>query len=304
MVKYVFSLFIEELSLRAKPSTVSSYSTLAKNHFLPKFEDQDIRAITETDMISHILSEKEKGLSSKTIYDIITLTNSFWLFAFEKGHIDKLIHLPVPRVSHQEIDTFSDSDKQKIQDYILNNMSPYGLAILLCLFTGIRLGEICSLKWGNIDLKEKYISIDSTIERIGNLEDSPKTKTMIIIDTPKSDKSIRQIPIPDVLLDLLTRLQCNDDCYVATGTASFMEPRLMQKKYKALLSSVPVRYKKFHVLRHTFSTDACKNGMNIKILSEILGHADIRTTLRFYVHTSMEQKQKEINLIYGAVSVL
>jgi len=304
MVKNIFKSFIEELSLRAKPSTVSSYNALAKNHFLSKFENRDITTITEEELISHILDEKEKGLSPKSIYDITVFINSFFLFAYKKKLIEARIHITAPKLSQPNIDTFSENDKQKIQGHILNDMSPCGLAILLCLFTGIRLGEICSLKWSNIDLKEKYIFVDSTIERIGNLDAEQKTKTKIIIDTPKSEKSIRQIPIPNCLLNLLTRLKCDDDCYVATGTTSFMEPRLMQKKYKALLSSVPVKYKKFHVLRHTFATDACKNGMNIKILSEILGHADIKTTLQLYIHTSMEQKRKEINLIYGTATAL
>ena len=307
MVQDVFHMFIEEISLKSKETTASAYYGLGENHILCQFKGRDISTISQEELINHLISEKnnhlsckDKNLSAKTMYDITTLINSFWKYAHKNGYTKEKIHITVPKLLKQKVQIFFDIERRKLEEYILRHVSPCSLAVLLCLYTGLRIGEICALKWSDINLDLEFITVNKTILRIKNLQNqNPKTK--IIIGTPKSETSIRQIPIPSVLIRLLKQEKVDDDCYVVTNTPIFIEPRLLQKQYDALLKSAKVTYKNFHTLRHTFATNAYNNGMGIKTLSEILGHSDIKITLNLYVHTSMAQKQKEMNLIYTAL---
>ena len=305
MLRKVFDQFIEDLLQKNdKETTASSYYTLATNHILNKFNDRDMSSISEDELLLHLTNEKsnhlrcaDKELGPKTIYDITTLINSLWAFAFKKGYIKQKIHISVPKVSKRKIDVFSGNEKRKIEDYILEHPAPFEIAILLCLYTGLRIGEVCALKWRDIDLGQELIHVSKTIIRIKNIKSNgPKTK--VIIGLPKSEASMRPIPIPAVIIGLLKQAKSQDDDYIATNSDFFMEPRLLQKRYKTLLKRAAVTYKNPHTLRHTFATNAYTKGMGIKSLSEILGHADIKTTLNLYVHPTMEQKQKEMNQIY------
>jgi len=167
--------------------------------------------------------------------------------------------------------------------------------ILICLFMGIRIGELCALKWQDIDLEADEIRISKTIQRIKNTEPNPTTKTKIIIDTPKSETSIRAIPIPDFLFKILKALKSNNDCYFLTGKPDkFIEPRLYQMKFKKFLEECKIRDVTFHTLRHTFATRAVESGFDTKSLSEIIGHTDINFTYRRYVHPSMIHKKAHL----------
>lgn len=307
MLQNVFDQFIEGLSIKTKETTASSYHTLATNHLLYKFKDRDIVTISEDELIRHIMNEKtnhllndDKELSTKTIYDITTLVNTLWAFAFKKGYITEKIHINTPKLQKRKIQIFHESETKKLEKYALKEKSPCSIAILLCLYTGLRIGEVCGLRWADIDLKLKTIYISKTAIRTKNLSDN-KAKTKIIIGSPKSTASIRTIPIPTILIKYLRKAKRGDNDYITTGTNTLMEPRLLQKRYKTTLKMANVPYKNFHSIRHTFATNAYNNGMGIKILSEILGHASINTTLNLYVHTSMAQKHKEINKIYSTV---
>lgn len=301
----IFNLFIDERKLTAKTSTVSQYYTLGKNHILYKFKDRDIDTISECELIQHILAErynnlihKDEPLSQKTIGDITILINLIFKYAYKNNYTNKSIHISPAKPIENKVQVFNIDEKNKIKNYIFNAPSYHGIAVLLCLYAGLRIGEVCALKWDNIDFVSNCIYISETVQRIKNLNPNIDTKTKIIISTPKSKTSIRCVPIPEFLIPLLVTSRGNNDCYIASNTTGFIEPRLLQKKYKTILKKSEVNYKNFHVLRHSFATNACNNGMNPKILSEILGHANVETTLRLYVHTSLEQKQKEMNRIY------
>jgi len=245
------------------------------------------------------LTNNEKPLSPKTVSDIVILINCIFNYAFRNKHIENPIHISAPKNVQNRVQTFNIYEKSKMQEYIFKHLTHHGMAILLCLYVGLRIGEVCALKWENIDFTAKCLYVLDSIQRIKDLSPEAKTKTKVIIDIPKTESSIREIPLPDFLLPVLARLKGDDTSYIATNTARYIEPRLMQKKYKTILKRADIEYKNFHVLRHTFATDSYNKGMNIKNLSEILGHSDIKTTLRLYVHTSMEQKRKEINYVYA-----
>lgn len=175
--------------------------------------------------------------------------------------------------------------------YLKENLTIKNAGIMLSLFTGLRLGEVCALKWSNIDLENSILYITTTMQRVQNLSiEGPKTK--VYVSEPKSACSIREIPIPDMLLRLLANFSNNGSCYFLTGSSEkFIEPRNLQYHFKTVLKKALIFDMNFHALRHTFATRCIEVGVDIKTLSEILGHANVNITLNRYVHPSLEEKR-------------
>ena len=179
-------------------------------------------------------------------------------------------------------------------------MNHFKMAVLLVLFTGLRLGELCALKWADIDFENKMLTVNQTVQRL--YAEGHKTKTILIETIPKSEHSMREIPLPAVLLELLTQFR-NDKKYVFGGDKP-MEPRTMQYQFKKILKETEMSNTNFHILRHTFSTNCIEDGMDVKSLSEMLGHSDVQITLNRYVHPSMDIKRKYIDSLsafYGQI---
>lgn len=168
------------------------------------------------------------------------------------------------------------------------------MGILLCLYTGMRIGELCALKWNDIDVEEEIIHINRTVQRL----DTEEKKSALIVSYPKSRSSVRNIPIPKCILDVLLSFYAyeNSTAYIFTGKENVpAEPRTFQYRYRKYLEKAGVKYRKFHTLRHTFATRCIHCGIDIKTLSEILGHSNVKITLEYYCHTTMEQKKKQMN---------
>ena len=173
------------------------------------------------------------------------------------------------------------------------------LGILLCISTGLRLGEICSLKWKDINLKGKVLYVNTTVQRIA--VDGYKTKTILMEGEPKSIFSKREIPLSEEIIKWLTLYYDSAEQYVLCRNKP-MEPRTYQNKFQKYLKLAGIERKNFHILRHTFATNCMNSGMDIKSLSEILGHSDVKITLNCYVHPTMEMKRQYMNslsVIYG-----
>ena len=161
--------------------------------------------------------------------------------------------------------------------------------------TGLRIGELCALKWKNIYLDESYIFIEKTMQRIKNLS-SNNPKTIIIEESPKSSTSNRKIPIPENLLPLFYKFKKDSNCYLLTGRSDkFIEPRLLERKFSKYIKAAGIGKANFHMLRHTFATMCIEEGFEIKCLSEILGHSGSQVTLDRYVHSSFTLKKSWIN---------
>ena len=164
------------------------------------------------------------------------------------------------------------------------------------LHTGMRIGEICALKWADINLSEATISVNKTLERI-YLSDETPSKTEIVISSPKTANSHREIPIGKGLLKILRSIMAvvNSDFYVITNETEPTEPRTYRNYYKHLMESLHLPAMKFHGLRHSFATRCIESNCDYKTVSVILGHSNIATTLNLYVHPNMEQKKKCID---------
>jgi integrase len=181
----------------------------------------------------------------------------------------------------------SVDEQRALTKYLNDNTDVYKFGILLALYTGMRIGELCALQWE--DITDNHIQINKTLMRIK----TDNCKTEIKIGTPKSESSKRFIPTPQCLLPLINKFRKNG--YVlSTEKLEFTEPRLLQIKFKNIITKCQIENINFHALRHTFATRCVEAGVDVKTLSEILGHSDVKTTLNRYVHSSFELKQKSM----------
>lgn len=212
----------------------------------------------------------------------------------------------LPAYRSKKIEVFCDHEIALLAQKILEAPDITGLCILLVLNTGLRLGEICALRKSDIDFRSGFLRIERSVARVRDA-----SGTHLVVQSPKSSSSVRLVAIPNDMLELLktaTR-SIREDNYLLANTDMPMEPRTLQYRYRKLLERCGIRYRNFHALRHTYATRCMENGVDIKSLSELLGHADVRTTLQTYIHSSLAHKRQAVQSICflpmeGAGSVL
>ncbi|MEY8353967.1 tyrosine-type recombinase/integrase [Lachnospiraceae bacterium 54-53] len=295
----LFESWLEEVSLRVKPSTYESYYRCINKYVIPFFEQEKDKEITEPAVLRFVKNVRENGVlaeSSKkknlTIFKIALkeiLKGSPECFS-----IIELVKSPKPE--DKEVQVFSMKEQRIIEQAAMNSRDKRAIGIILCFYTGIRLGELCSLKWNDIDMESGTLSITRTVSRIKHFEEEGN-KTALFVGAPKSRKSLRKIPLPKFLLTALEesrRCSENQDHYIFSGGDMPFDPRCFQKIYKKILKEAYVQDRKFHAIRHTFATRALELGVDIKTISEILGHSSVSITLNVYAHSLMEQKKAAI----------
>ncbi len=290
-----------------KESTYANYSVVMTNHLLPAFSKYKLQDITNNVVQEQVLLwmktgriNKKGGLSEKTVKDmIVVLKNCLRDWSEFTSHSYDEIHIRYPsKVKSQKNHTLSKDEMKYMLEKIFaeNNYEALGYAI--SLYTGMRIGEICALQWKDVDLENKLLHVNKTLQRIYIKDFDGGSTSKVIIASPKSQKSVRDIPICSSLFSLLEQLNC-DDCenYILTGTKNFIEPRAYRKHYEAFLKRNNIRHINFHGLRHTFATSCIESGADCKVVSELLGHASVNTTLNLYVHPRMEDKRACVELI-------
>lgn len=292
-----------------KQSSTVKYANILNLYLLPAFADKKIEDISREDVAkfcSQLLKNggvKEKGLSPKTVSDTVSVLKNIFEYAAQvKGcQITDIKGVSVKQPQNP-LRIFSRGEQEKLSQYLYHNLNFCNLGVLVCLYTGLRIGEICALKWEDISFDEQCVYVHQTMQRL-QVQNS-ETKTAVIISAPKSDCSIRKIPIPDNIFRLLKEFRKPDDAFLLTGMANeFIEPRTMQNHFKRVIKHCSIDSANFHTLRHTFATRCVELGFDIKSLSEILGHASVNITLNRYVHPSMELKQKNMNMLSELFSV-
>lgn len=286
--------------LRTKESTYSRYVHLSKLHILPYLGDIPLDLFTAKAVECHInflLSEGrisgEGGLAPKTVSDVLSIIKGSIDYA---RHLDNHItcHLEYLTIKKPQVDmrVLSLEEHKRLLAVLLHDTDFPKLGVLLCLYTGIRIGEVCALKWENINFLEGTLSIRETLQRIQNVDDVSNSKTKIVVTPPKSKKSIRVIPLPESLSNIICEFQSSPKAYVLTGrTDKFMEPRSLQYRFKKYASESGIFDVRYHALRHTFATRCIELGFDAKTLSDILGHTNVNITLNRYVHSSLEIKK-------------
>lgn len=163
------------------------------------------------------------------------------------------------------------------------------------MLTGLRIGEICALRWQDVSLTDATVCVKCTMQRIKNLDCDTGNKTKVVISSPKSYSSAREIPLSPLALELCKKFYGSPNAYVLTDEAErFVEPRVLQYKMKRYTSDCGLVGEHFHTLRHSFATRCVEVGFEIKSLSEVLGHASPQITLERYVHSSIELKRENM----------
>jgi len=216
-------------------------------------------------------------------------------FACNENIISNSFTITYPKHQQQTMRVFSRQEQASLEMILTHELDVHKLGILLCLYTGLRIGEICALRWQDISADFSTISIQQTIQRIKNFN-GDEHKTKIIIDTPKSQRSVRVIPIPKFLSPYLRKFARESGAYfLGTKENTFTEPRTMQNHFARNIKAANIINANFHTTRHTFATRCIEAGVDIKSLSEILGHASVNITLNCYVHSLFDQKRESMN---------
>lgn len=282
-----------------KLSTLKLYQYEILKYLYPVFRDIDIKTIDQTFIQSFWNSININGSTARNLENILkqvlVYADNVMPFNFiplkHKNNKTKVkINSKKNTYSKQEIEMILKASEENL------SLKTFGIIITLC--TGLRIGELCALKWSDINLTERIINIDKTVQRL----QSYKCKSEILISSPKSAKSYRIIPISDYLYSLCKKikvqiLNTNENDYVLTNKEKGYEPRTYRRFYSDFLNKNNIPYLKFHALRHTFATTLIENNADIKTVSELLGHSSVTITMNSYVHPSFEMKMRTVNLI-------
>ena len=291
----ILDLWLERKKIRLKKSSYIKYFNLINKHIKIPIGGFSLIDINNAMLNSYIAEKYKNGLSEKTLKDIIAIIKSVLCFAKEEKFLYEIpiINIMFPREKTKKLRILSKDEQATLEKYLLEDMNTSKLGILLCLYTGLRIGEICSLKWK--DILNNTLTVRSTMQRIQTL--NIKKKTEVIITEPKSNCSLRTIPLPQCLTDRLEIFRPNEqDSFLLTGKVeNYIEPRTYHNHFKSYISAVGIKNVNFHSIRHTFATRCVEVGFEIKSLSEILGHSSITITLNRYVHPSFDLKQNNMN---------
>ena len=279
-----------------KKSTYAAYSLIVDTHILPAFGDKT--NVGEKDVQEFVLQKLNGGLSQKTIKDMLIVLRMILKFGAKKNYCAYTpfdVIFPTDR-ERQELEVLSITNQKKIMRYVEENFTFRNLGIFVCLSTGMRIGKICALTWDDIDTENGVIHIRKTLQRI-YIRENEIRRTELVIDSPKTATSIRDIPMTKDLLSVLKPLRkvVNEQYFVLTNDITPTEPRTYRNYYKKLLAKLEIPPIKFHGLRHSFATRCIESHCDYKTVSVILGHSNISTTLNLYVHPNYEQKKKCID---------
>ena len=285
-----------------KQSTMAAYVLILENHVLPYFGDGD--SLHEQAVQAFVLQKLERGLSVKTVKDILIVLKMVMKFGVKNEwmtYYEWDIKYPTTSTS-KELEVLSVANHRRILNYIQSHFTFTGLGIYISLSTGLRIGEICALKWSDINVSDGTITVSRTIERIYIIE-GEKKHTELVINTPKTKNSCREIPMSKELLAMIKPLKkvVNEDFYVLTNDERPTEPRTYRNYYNGLMVKLDIPKLKYHGLRHSFATRCIEAGCDYKTVSVLLGHSNISTTLNLYVHPNMEQKKRCITRMFKSL---
>ncbi|MGL5020485.1 MAG: tyrosine-type recombinase/integrase [Mycoplasmatales bacterium] len=300
--KKLVNKWLELHKYKVKESTTANYIITFDNHLLPLLGDIKLNKITHIKIQDFIIKlsidgrvDNKGGLSYNTIRDIITLFKLTIKFAIKLGYIKSFdLEFTIPKSNKKEIEILSNKNSNKFYKYLCENPTFKNIGLLLTIQTGMRIGEICALKWSDIDFKQSLVHIKRTGQRI-HYKDKISA---IILHEPKTKSSIREIPLDKKIIKLLMNLYDNNpDNFIISNSTKFIEPRTYRNHLKSTLKKLDIKNIKFHGLRHTFATNCIELGADYKAVSDILGHSNINTTIDLYVHPKIKHKRNVIKLI-------
>ena len=294
-VSEVYQEWILAVANRVKESSYANYRTKFEKHIIPEFGNTPCIDITAGKINAYITKKLAEGLSASYVRDLFTVFKSMLLYAQEEYDFRlSLKNVILPKVDRKKVEKISDDEQRKIVDFLKSHLNLTALGIMISLYMGLRIGELCGLTWADIDLDKKVLYVRRTVQRISTYA-SGQTKTKIVISTPKSENSFRVIVIPDFLVEYLLMFKSEDSYFILSGSEKVVEPRAYQYRYKKVLSDANAEKHNYHQLRHTFATNCMQNGFDVKTLSIILGHKAVSVTLNRYIHPDFVHERKLMN---------
>ena len=288
------------IRISAKHRTIERYSEIINNHLIPSVGDIELQELTPIILqkyISELLKCGNKrtgaGLSSSAVNSIITVIQNSLHTAYNLRYINDMVgdKLKRPKAVERQIECFSVAEQKQIEQAVRAGGKPYMLGVLICLYTGLRIGELLALEWSDIDFSNGTLMVDKTCHYGVNLNGQFGR----IVDTPKTETSIRLIPLPKQLIPLMKEHKKIPSKLVISKNGEGISNRTYQRNFESLLKSLNLKHRGFHALRHTFATRALECGIDVKTLSELLGHKSPAVTLKKYAHTFLIHKKEMMN---------
>jgi integrase len=288
------SAYINTVTKQAKLSTIGVLNSYIAPHFGSTLAS-DVTSKTAQMFVDKLI---ENGLAVRTVQSVFSL-----LRTSVYGTNGKVLEVKYPKQHKKEVNFFTIEEQKRLETAAKESCDIDYLAIMLCLYTGIRIGELCGLQWSDIDLASGLLYVKRTVQRVPN--PGGDTKTQIAFLAPKSVASERVIPLPDFLVTLLrgTKITSRNDYVIANGNNP-IEPRTLQYRFKKICVAAEVGNVNFHTTRHTFCVRALENGFDVKSLSEIMGHSSATVTLNLYAHATDARKRECMNALSAVYSEL
>lgn len=290
--------------LNIKESTYARYAHLIQKHIKPCLGDFQLSQLSTQTVEDFVAAQLKSGrldgcggLAPKTVTDILTVIKSTIEYArYNNCEIACNLEKLSVKKKEKEMRVLTPMEQAALLKTLTDEMDLCKFGVILSLYTGIRIGELCALTWEDLSLSESVLKVRKTMQRIQENEIGAIRKTKIIITEPKSKCSVREIPLPPFIVDMARPFAASPQAFVLTGdTKRFIEPRTMQNRFQSYVSESGIEKANFHATRHTFATRCVEVGFEIKSLSEILGHANVNITLNRYVHSSFELKCSNMN---------
>lgn len=301
----------------AKASTFESYRGHCEKHIIPALGEIKLTDLSSKQIQQFFNEEAKTGngknggvLSPKTMRNMRVVLD----VALKQALAEELIHSnPIPltvikSARTKKLEVMTDEMQEILERYLFENEDPYHPAILFDLYTGVRRGELCALRWRDYNEKTGRITIDETVRRLTNYDAKPgEPKTILVFNDTKTDSSCRELQLPVFLQDLIAEQKRKyttkfhvpqpDDFIFFSRNGKMLDPDNLQHHFLRILRKLGLEELKFHAIRHTFATRAIESGIDVSTVSGILGHSNVTTTTRFYVHPREKAMTKAMNNI-------
>lgn len=283
--------WLKNQKIYLKYSTFTNYCNISHNQIIPNLGNYEVDQLNNDILQEFILNRLKEGrcdgkggISQKYAQDIIAVL---------KLTLGKEVEIQLPYSPPKEVEIFEKSDQVALINSLQSNICHKNFGILLTIHTGLRIGELCALRWSDINFDTQLLHINKTMIRTYTKEDGSKLN----ITAPKTRSSIRTIPLNKWIMQYAVLLRGSDNEYIVTGKEKYIEPNKYRLYYNRQLKDLDLPHRKFHSLRHTFATRCIECGCDYKSLSELLGHSNVSITMNLYVHPQLELKRKCVELL-------
>lgn len=283
--------WLKKQKIYLKYSTFTNYCNISHNQIIPNLGNYEVDQLNNDILQEFILNRLKEGrcdgkggISQKYAQDIITVL---------KLTLGKEVEIQLPYSPPKEVEIFEKSDQVALINSLQSNICHKNFGILLTIHTGLRIGELCALRWSDINFDTQLLHINKTMIRTYTKEDGSKLN----ITPPKTRSSIRTIPLNKWIMQYAVLLRGSENEYIITGKEKYIEPNKYRLYYNRQLKNLDLPHRKFHSLRHTFATRCIECGCDYKSLSELLGHSNVSITMNLYVHPQLELKRKCVELL-------